>query len=60
LNKSELTEYVKAERYSVPFKVWEFTALDRACLRMVIRETWIFSNVILFPEWNYFTDQSII
>jgi hypothetical protein len=46
MNKSESTAYVKAERYSVPFDVWEFTALDRACLRMVIRGTWIFDTAV--------------
>jgi len=44
VNKHKSGVYVKAERYNVPFKVWEFTPLDRACLRMVIRGTWIFDT----------------
>jgi hypothetical protein len=44
VNKHESSEYVKAEAYNLPYEVWEFTPLDRACLRMVIRGTWIFNN----------------
>jgi hypothetical protein len=44
MNKSETTAYVKAEAYSAPFEVWEFTALDRACMKMVIRGTWVFDT----------------
>ncbi len=46
VNKRESSEYVKAEEYNLPYEVWEFTPLDRACLRMVIRGTWIFNNEI--------------
>ncbi len=37
-------ELIKAEEYSLPIKVWEYTPLDRACMRMVIRGTWIFNT----------------
>lgn len=44
MNKGEAVELVKASDYDVPFDVWEYTALDRVCLRMVIRGTWIFDT----------------
>ena len=42
--KGEALELIKAKEYEVPFKVWEFTPLDRACLKMVIRGTWFFNT----------------
>jgi hypothetical protein len=42
--KGESLELIKAKEYNVPFKVWEFTPLDRACLKMVIRGTWFFDT----------------
>ncbi|MBM4236169.1 MAG: hypothetical protein FJ152_06830 [Firmicutes bacterium] len=44
MNKGEVAELIRANEYKVPFKVWEFTPLDRACLKMVIRGTWIFET----------------
>lgn len=44
MNKGEVAELIRANEYKVPFKVWEFTPLDRACLKMVIRGTWIFDT----------------
>ena len=38
MNKSETIEYVKAEERNVPYEVWEFTPLDRACLKMFVSE----------------------
>ena len=46
MNKRKSMEYVQAEEYNVPSEVWEFTPLDRACLKMVIRGTWIFDTQI--------------
>ncbi len=46
MNKTEAREHIKSEKYSVPFDVWEFTPLDRACVRMVIRGTWIFDTKV--------------
>jgi hypothetical protein len=42
MNNGDVAELIKAKDYNVPFNVWEFTALDRACIKMVIRGTWIF------------------
>jgi hypothetical protein len=42
MGKSSAVELIRAKEYDVPFKVWEFTPLDRACLRMVIRGTLFF------------------
>jgi hypothetical protein len=39
MKKGEAVELIKAKEYSVPFNVWEYTPLDRACIKMVIRET---------------------
>lgn len=44
MNKIASTEYLKSEAYNRPFEIWEFTALDKACFRMVIRGTWIFDT----------------
>ncbi|MDW7729283.1 MAG: hypothetical protein SCJ94_04665, partial [Bacillota bacterium] len=44
MNKGKTTELIKAKDYSVPFNVWEYTPLDRACIKMVIRGTWIFET----------------
>ena len=44
MNQGESSKFVKAEAYNLPYEVWEFTPLDRACLRMVIRGTWIFDT----------------
>ena len=44
MNNINFQELVKAEGYSLPFKIWEYTPLDRACMRMVIRGTWIFNT----------------
>ena len=38
MNKSETIEYVKAEERNIPYEVWEFTPLDRACLKMFVSE----------------------
>ena len=35
-------ELIKADDYNLPYEVWQFTPLDWACFRMVIRGTWIF------------------
>ncbi len=44
MSNTNIVELVKAEDYSLPIKVWEYTSLDRACMRMVIRGTWIFNT----------------
>ena len=44
MNKGEVAKLIRANEYMVPFRVWEFTPLDRACLKMVIRGTWIFET----------------
>ncbi len=35
-------EIIHADECELPFDVWEYTPLDRACFRMVIRGTWGF------------------
>jgi shikimate O-hydroxycinnamoyltransferase len=42
MNSGDVAELIKARDYNVPFNVWNYTALDRACMKMVIRGTWIF------------------
>lgn len=37
-------EYITAENKADSSRIWRFTTLDRACLRMIIRDTWIFSG----------------
>lgn len=44
MKKGEAVELIKAKEYSVPFNIWEYTPLDRACIKMVIRGTWIFDT----------------
>jgi hypothetical protein len=44
MEKAGAVELIRAKEYDMPFKVWEFTPLDRACLKMVIRGTWIFDT----------------
>jgi|GEM_PF-6544144 len=44
MSKDEALALIKAKESNLPFKVWEFTPLDRACLKMVIRGTWFFKN----------------
>jgi hypothetical protein len=44
MNKGEAVELIRAQESKVPFRVWEFTPLDRACLKMVIRGTWVFDT----------------
>ncbi len=42
MGKDQVHELIKADDYSLPFEVWQFTPLDWACFRMVIRGTWVF------------------
>lgn len=42
MHENESSEMIKAGSYNLPIDVWQFTPLDRACLRMVIRGTWFF------------------
>jgi len=42
-NKSNI-EYIRAEENAQPEKIWKFSVLDRACLPMVIRGTWVFGG----------------
>ncbi len=44
MKKGKAVELIKAKEYSVPFNIWEYTPLDRACIKMVIRGTWIFDT----------------
>ncbi len=44
MNKNEPIEQVRAEKYNVPYAVWEFTPLDKACYKMVIRGTWVYDK----------------
>jgi hypothetical protein len=44
MNKGDAVALIKANEYDVPYRVWEFTPLDRACIKMVIRGTWIFKT----------------
>lgn len=42
--KDQALALIKAKESNTPFKFWEFTQLDRACLKMVIRGTWFFDT----------------
>jgi hypothetical protein len=44
MSKGDAVALIKANEYDVPYRVWEFTPLDRACIKMVIRGTWIFKT----------------
>lgn len=35
-------EMIRTDKNNLPFDVWEYTPLDRACLGMVIRGAWNF------------------
>lgn len=44
MGTNEPFDLVTAESQKASCDLWEFTPLDRACLRMVIRGTWIFDT----------------
>jgi hypothetical protein len=46
MNKSEAVELIKADSYSLPYDAWQFTPLDWACFRMMIRGTWVFDMLL--------------
>jgi hypothetical protein len=43
-NQNSTTEFIQAEESKLSPEVWQFSLLDRACLPMVIRGTWIFAG----------------
>lgn len=44
INKNSATESVQAEASKPSPEVWQYSPLDRSCLPMVIRGTWIFAG----------------
>jgi NRPS condensation-like uncharacterized protein len=44
MNRNDVIEYVRAEKDAKSATIWKFSTLDRACLSMVIRGTWIFDK----------------
>ena len=46
MNTTVTTEYIQAEENTQPATVWKFSELDRKCLSMVIRGTWIFEGTL--------------
>jgi len=59
MHKDETCEIIKAGEYNLPFSVWEFTPLDWACFRMVIRGTWFF-DATLDPDLMKKTLQKLL
>jgi len=49
-NKNTKPEFIRAEQNKPsPGVVWQFSPLDKACLRLVLRGTWLFAGQ-LTPE----------
>jgi shikimate O-hydroxycinnamoyltransferase len=44
INKNSTTEFIQAEESKSSPDVWQFSPLDQACLRMVLRGTWLFAG----------------
>ena len=42
MNEKKVTEYIRAEAHTYPSGLWKYSVLDRVCLPMIIRGTWVF------------------